>query len=112
MSVARLQQVLEWPLAFLALLVIPALLVEERAASPGLRASAIAVNWAVWIAFCLDFVLSWANERHWLRSHSVEARLDEIERKLDLLLADRGGASRSRQTVGSAAIETGSGGRT
>ena len=65
---ARLQRGLEWPLAFLALLVVPALLVEERATNPALREAAVAVNWAVWIAFCLDFVLSWANERRWLRS--------------------------------------------
>jgi voltage-gated potassium channel len=66
--VSRLQRALQWPLAFLALLVVPALLVEERATSRELRAAAVAVNWAVWIAFCFDFVLSWATERRWLRS--------------------------------------------
>jgi voltage-gated potassium channel len=54
---------LEWPLAFLALLIIPALVIEERATSEGLRQAAVVVNWVVWIAFCVDFVLRWTLDR-------------------------------------------------
>ncbi len=63
----RLRNALEWPLAFLALLVIPALIVEERATNDQLRTAAAIVNWAVWIGFCLDFALNWAIEPRWLR---------------------------------------------
>jgi voltage-gated potassium channel len=63
--VSRLQLALEWPLAILALLVIPALIIEERAASPGLRATANVLNWVIWLAFCADFLIRWASDRRW-----------------------------------------------
>ena len=62
---ARLHLALEWPLAFLALLVIPVLILEERAVSPELRAAATILNWIIWLAFCADFALRWAAERRW-----------------------------------------------
>lgn len=67
MFLTRFQKALEWPLALLALLVIPALLAEERATSDELRTAAAVVNWAVWIGFCLDFALNWATQARWLR---------------------------------------------
>ena len=67
----RLHRALEWPLAFLALLVVPALLVEERATSPTLVRTAVVINWAVWIAFCVDFLLQWAIVPQWLRKGSA-----------------------------------------
>ena len=66
-SLARLHRWLEWPLAVLALLVIPALIVEDQASNPQLRAAAIAVNWAVWLAFCADFGIQWGMDPQWLR---------------------------------------------
>jgi voltage-gated potassium channel len=64
---------LEWPLIALSLLVIPALLLEDQAQAPQLQAVAVAINWAVWIAFCVEFVCllmaepSFATvKRHWL----------------------------------------------
>lgn len=53
----RIIQALEWPLAICALAIIPALLVENDAATPRIHEIAEAVNWFVWLAFCADFAL-------------------------------------------------------
>jgi voltage-gated potassium channel len=63
---ARLHRVadwLEWPVAFLAFLIVPAIVLEEKATSPLLREIAYVTNWVVWIAFCVEFVIRWAAER-------------------------------------------------
>ena len=65
MKTARIQTALEWPLAFLALLVIPVLVVEERSASPELRFIAAVLNWIIWLAFTADFVVRWAADPRW-----------------------------------------------
>lgn len=44
------------PLAFLALLVVPALLLEERSTSGWLHQVASGVNWFVWLAFCAEYL--------------------------------------------------------
>jgi voltage-gated potassium channel len=64
MRTARLR-VLEWPLAVLALLVVPALIIEERAVSPELQRAARVLNWIIWLAFCADFALHWILSRRW-----------------------------------------------
>jgi voltage-gated potassium channel len=46
---------LKSPLALLALLVVPALVLEDRATSPDVRALCNAVNWVIWIAFAAEF---------------------------------------------------------
>jgi voltage-gated potassium channel len=56
---SRLVRRLEWPMAILALLVIPALVMEERALTPGMRSAGVALNWLIWTAFLLEFVLRW-----------------------------------------------------
>jgi voltage-gated potassium channel len=56
----RVSVVLEWPMAVLALLVIPALVMEERAVTPGLRLAGIVLNWVIWIGFCAEFAVRWA----------------------------------------------------
>jgi voltage-gated potassium channel len=56
----RIALSLEWPMAILALLVIPALVIEERAATPGVRAAGFALNWLIWLAFVADFGVRWA----------------------------------------------------
>ncbi|HVL67447.1 MAG TPA: ion transporter [Vicinamibacterales bacterium] len=65
MKTARLQAALEWPLAFLALLVIPVLVLEDRATTPELRYVASVLNWIIWLAFTADFVLRWSADRRW-----------------------------------------------
>jgi voltage-gated potassium channel len=52
----RLERATDLPLAFLALLIVPALVLEERAASATLRQAASAINWIVWLAFCAEYI--------------------------------------------------------
>lgn len=54
---------LEVPVALLALLVIPALVIEERATSPELQRVAVAVNWLICIVFVVEFGMRWAADR-------------------------------------------------
>jgi voltage-gated potassium channel len=53
----RLTKALEWPMAILALAVIPALLLDDGDATPRTHLIASAVNWLVWMAFCGEFGL-------------------------------------------------------
>jgi voltage-gated potassium channel len=61
----RVTKALEWPMALLALAVIPALLLDDGSATPRTHVAALSVNWFVWVAFCGEFVvrLSVAPER-------------------------------------------------
>jgi voltage-gated potassium channel len=65
----RIEKVLEWPVAILALLIVPALVLDERTTDPALRELAHVVNWVVWIAFCVEFLVRWAADgrRRFLR---------------------------------------------
>lgn len=51
----RLTRALEWPMAMLALAVIPALLLDDGAATPRTHLIATAANWIIWLAFCGEF---------------------------------------------------------
>jgi voltage-gated potassium channel len=51
----RVQQALQWPMAVLALAVLPALLLDDGN-SPTLHATALSINWVVWLAFVGEFV--------------------------------------------------------
>ena len=65
-SESRLQRLVrrfEWPMALLALLVIPVLVMEDRATTPELREVANAVNWIIWIAFVVEFAVRWSADR-------------------------------------------------
>jgi voltage-gated potassium channel len=57
---SRTARALEWPVALLALLIVPALVLEERTADPFLRNLAHLTNWIVWVAFCIEFAVRWA----------------------------------------------------
>jgi voltage-gated potassium channel len=52
----RLEKATDLPLALLAILIVPALVLEERATSPLLREVAHGVNWIVWLAFCAEYI--------------------------------------------------------
>jgi len=52
----RVLRRLEWPLAILALLVVPALILEDRTTNPALRWLCNIVNWFVWLAFVGEFL--------------------------------------------------------
>ena len=47
-------------MAVLSRLIIPALVMEERAQTPQVRATGIALNWLIWLAFVADFGVRWA----------------------------------------------------
>lgn len=59
----RLADALEWPVALLALLIVPALVLEERATDPRLREASYITNWIVWLAFVAEFAIRWAAAR-------------------------------------------------
>src|SRR5438477_2606394 len=64
----RLKQLaskLEGPIGVLALLIVPALLLEERATSPELHTLAVYLNWVVWLAFCFEFLVVIGAEPGW-----------------------------------------------
>jgi hypothetical protein len=67
----RLLQRMQWPLAIMALLVVPALILEERATSPAVRQLCEIVNWFVWFAFVAEFCIGFGvarSSRTFLRS--------------------------------------------
>ncbi len=55
----RIPRAFEWLMAVLALLVIPALVMERRAPTPEIRTAALVLNWVIWLAFVLEFVVRW-----------------------------------------------------
>jgi voltage-gated potassium channel len=50
----RFEKALEWPMALLALAVVPALLLDDGASTPQIHLVATAINWVVWVAFVAD----------------------------------------------------------
>jgi len=64
-TLKRLGSRLELPVALLALLIVPALLLEDRTASPELQRLALTINWVVWLAFCAEFIVLFAAEPSW-----------------------------------------------
>ena len=51
----RASRVFEWPIAALALAIVPVLIIEETATDPfWLRMAAIG-NWIIWLAFCVEY---------------------------------------------------------
>ncbi len=54
---ARVARALAWPIGILALAVVPAILLEETATDPVLLRVASIVNWVVWVAFCVEYVV-------------------------------------------------------
>src|SRR5512140_2037573 len=52
----RIERATDLPMAALALLIVPALILEEHAQSAGIRTFASSINWVVWIAFCAEYV--------------------------------------------------------
>jgi len=50
---------LQWPIFIMALLIVPVLVLEDRATDPQVRAFAHAANWIIWLTFSADFVIRW-----------------------------------------------------
>jgi len=63
----RVERGTDLPLALLALLIVPALILEERADSATVRQVAHGLNWFVWLAFVAEYVgkLLIAPSRRW-----------------------------------------------
>jgi voltage-gated potassium channel len=61
---ARIERALEWPVAILALAVVPALIIEDRTTSESLRRTAITINWIAWLAFVAEFLVRFALANH------------------------------------------------
>jgi voltage-gated potassium channel len=52
----RFTRVVEWPMAILALAVVPALILEDNATTPQVATAAVTVNWIIWLGFCGEYV--------------------------------------------------------
>lgn len=52
-----LRNALEWPMAIMALAIIPVLFLERQGYRPDI---VNAINWTIWLAFCLDFMIELA----------------------------------------------------
>jgi voltage-gated potassium channel len=53
----RFSRVADWPIAILALAVVPALILQNLTTSSDVGAVATAVNWIVWIGFCAEYLV-------------------------------------------------------
>jgi voltage-gated potassium channel len=72
---ARIVARLEWPMAILALAVIPALLLDDGVGTPRTHLIATSVNWFIWLAFCGEFAVRLAaapDRRVFLRQSWVD----------------------------------------
>ena len=58
----RIPRAFEWLMAALAILVIPALVLERRAPTPEIRTAALVLNWVIWLAFVLEFMVRWIKD--------------------------------------------------
>lgn len=56
----RFARAVEWPIALLALAVVPALILQSRSTSPEVLAITEAVNWIVWVGFCGEYLVKLA----------------------------------------------------
>jgi voltage-gated potassium channel len=55
-TLARFEKLTDLPLAIMALLIVPVLVLEDRADNAYVRETAHAINWIVWLAFCGEYV--------------------------------------------------------
>ncbi|MDQ2952683.1 MAG: ion transporter [Chloroflexota bacterium] len=68
----------DWATFFLALLLVPVLLLEETSAEPGIVGLATAANALIWLAFALDYAIDlWraADRRLYIRHHWADLAL-------------------------------------
>src|SRR3954447_24538471 len=69
---------LSGPMLVVALLVIPALVIEGSSVGPTWHSVAVDLNWVVWLAFAAESVwLLWLapNKRAWLREHPLDVAI-------------------------------------
>lgn len=72
---AAARRVFEIPVLVAALMVVPVIFIEEQAASSGWLATAALVNWLIWAAFTIEYVVVVSlNDRKW--AYTKKAWLD------------------------------------
>jgi voltage-gated potassium channel len=71
----RMEKRLQWPMLAAALLVVPAIAIEQSEATGTLNTVAVVINWATWLAFVAEAVLMLSvvdNRWWWIRQHPLE----------------------------------------
>src|SRR5439155_25060448 len=66
------------PMLVVALLVVPAVVIEESSVGPTWHSVAVDLNWVVWLAFAGELVwLLWLapDKRRWLREHPLDVAI-------------------------------------
>jgi voltage-gated potassium channel len=74
----RMQQRLEWPMLGVALLVIPAIVIEQSSLGDPWDTVAAVINWITWLAFlaeALTMLYLVDNRWQWIRSHPLEVAI-------------------------------------
>jgi voltage-gated potassium channel len=69
---------LQWPMLVAALLVVPAIAIEQSEVSGTLNTIAVVINWVTWLAFLVEAVLMLAvvdSRSRWLREHPLEVAI-------------------------------------
>jgi voltage-gated potassium channel len=69
---------LEWPMLVAALLVVPAIAIEQSEAGEPWSTIALVINWATWLAFVAEAVLMLGvvdNRWRWVRDHPLEVAI-------------------------------------
>lgn len=62
----RFEKLTDLPIAFLALLIVPALLLEERPGPDWIHKAATGINWLVWLVFCGEYLAKlWLSPSRW-----------------------------------------------
>jgi voltage-gated potassium channel len=71
----RVERAFEIPMLIAAVLVIPAIVIEESTAGQSWHDVALVLNWTIWLAFLTELVVMLAvvrSRREWLRKHPLE----------------------------------------
>ena len=74
----RMEKRLQWPMLVAALLVVPAIAIEQSEVSGALNTVAVVINWVTWLAFLTEAVLmlSVVDSRWtWIREHPLEVAI-------------------------------------
>jgi voltage-gated potassium channel len=74
----RLEHRLEWPMLIAALLVVPAIAIEQSEAGEPWSTIALAINWLTWLAFLTEAALMLAvvdGRWRWIRDHPLEVAI-------------------------------------
>jgi voltage-gated potassium channel len=74
----EMERRLEWPMLVAALLVVPAIAIEQSEAGGALNSVAVLINWATWLAFLTEAVLMLrvVDDRwRWVREHPLEVAI-------------------------------------